>query len=155
MKYLPVVMVLVVAFTLGLLGLIHTRRNVERQLTKTSYFESVKHRVTVDVLKEFKANIVEANSRIDRTKKEIVDLTASIETAQVSADEKKTELNTCTEELLQLKTASDAIETERNRTVTEFLQLRGSFTERTTNIKILAEKRSRMCDYIIKSSVEG
>lgn len=101
MKYLPVVMVLVVAFTLALLGVIHSRRNVERQLTKTLYFENVKHRVTVDVLKEFKANIVEANSRIDRTKKEIVDLTAAIETAQVSADEKKTELNTCTEELVR------------------------------------------------------
>ncbi|KAB5586833.1 hypothetical protein PHYPO_G00006040 [Pangasianodon hypophthalmus] len=155
MRYMAVLLGLMVAATVGLLGLIHSRRSMELQLNKASYFETVKHRVTNDVLKELKSSIVEANSRLDQTKKHVEELTKNVKAAQEVADGKKAELNTCNDELKQIKAGTDAIEAERNKSETEFQQKKATMMEQINNLKIEAEKRSKVCDYIIKTSVEG
>lgn len=74
---------------------------MEIQLTKTSYFESVKHQVTSDMLKEFQANVAEANMRLEQTKKQVADLLPEVKRAQEVADGKTAELNTCNSELVR------------------------------------------------------
>lgn len=101
MKYMPVVLGLVVAFSLGLLAIVHSRRNTELQLTKTSYFENVKHKVTSDVLKELQSNIAEANTRLEKTKKQVTELQTNVKAAQEVANGNKDELNTCSNELVR------------------------------------------------------
>lgn len=71
------------------------------QLGKTSYFESVKNKVTSDVLKEFQSNIAEGNKRLEQTKKQVEDLLTRVKAAQEAADGKQSELNTCTSDLVR------------------------------------------------------
>lgn len=101
MKYLVLVLGLMVASALGLLGLIHSKRSIQIQLTKTSYFESVKHKVTTDVLKEFQSNIAEANTRLEQTTKEVEILVPEVKSSQEAADGKTAEMNTCNNELVR------------------------------------------------------
>lgn len=101
MRYIVFVLGSIVAGALGLLGLIHSKRILEIQLTKTSYFESVKHRVTSDVLKEFQSNIAEANRRIEQTNIEVEKLLPEVKSSQEAADGKTAEMNTCNNELVR------------------------------------------------------
>lgn len=101
MRYLAVVLGTVL--TLGMVGFIYSRRNTELQLTKASYFDHVKHRVTSDVLKELQSNIAEAKTRLDQNKKQVEDLTTRIKAAQEAAGGKKAELNTCKDELVRIR----------------------------------------------------
>ncbi|MCJ8728599.1 hypothetical protein PDJAM_G00006420 [Pangasius djambal] len=155
MRHLAVLLGLVVAATVGLVGIIHSRRSMEFQLSKASYFETVKRGVTSDVLKELKSNIAEASIRLDQTKKHVEELTKGVKEAQEAEDGKKAELNTCNNELKQIKDGIDAIEAETNKAETEFQQKKASMKEQINNLKTDAEKRSKVCDYIIKTSVEG
>lgn len=92
---------LVVVFIMSLMGIIQSRKNAEGQLTKTSYFENVKHRVTNDVLKEVQTNIAEANIRLAQTKKQVEELLTKVKAAQEAADGKTAELNTCNSDLVR------------------------------------------------------
>lgn len=101
MRYLSVGLGVAVMAMLGLVGFVLSRRNVVLQLNKTSYFESVKHKVSSDMLKEVKTNIAEANIRLERTKKQIADLTTALKTAQEAAVVKKAEMNKCNDEMVR------------------------------------------------------
>ncbi|KAK3551238.1 hypothetical protein QTP70_013830 [Hemibagrus guttatus] len=155
MKYLIVLLGLIVALTLGLLAIIHSRRTLEIQLNKTSYFENVKNKVTNDMLKESKNNIAEANIRLAQTQKRIEGLTKEVKTAQEASDGKKTELNTCNNDLNQIKTQIGSLETQRNKSETEFQEKMASMKEQINKLKTELDKRSKVCDYINKRSVEG
>lgn len=101
MKYLIVLLGFMVSLTLGILGIIHSRRTLEIQLNKTNYFENVKNKVTNDMLKESKSNIADANTRLEQVQKRIQELTNEVKTAQQAADGTKTELNTCNNDLVR------------------------------------------------------
>lgn len=155
MRYLSVGLGVAVMAMLGLVGFVLSRRNVVLQLNKTSYFESVKHKVSSDMLKEAKTNIAEANIRLERTKKQIADLTTALKTAQEAAVVKKAEMNKCNDEMNEIKTTIGALEAEKNKMEAEFQQKKASLKEQVDNLKIGAEKRSKVCDYIVKTSVDG
>ncbi|KAG7336039.1 hypothetical protein KOW79_000732 [Hemibagrus wyckioides] len=155
MKYLIVLLGLMVSLTLGILGVIHSRRTLEIQLNKTNYFENVKNKVTNDVLKESKNNIADANTRLELVQKSIQELTNKVKTAQEAADGAKTELNTCNNDLNQIKTQIGSLEADRKKSETEFQEKTASMTEQKNNLKTELEKRSKVCDYINKRSVEG
>lgn len=95
------VLSLVAAYTLGLLGIIHLRKNVVIQLISTNQFDSVKDKVTSDVLKEFQSNIAEATFRLEKTRKELQELAAEVKGSQEVADVKKNELKTCNSDLVR------------------------------------------------------
>lgn len=155
MRYLAVGLGLVVMAILGLVGFIHSRNTVVLQLSKSSYFESVKHKVSSDMLKELKTNIAEANIRLEQIKKQVVDLATALKSAQGTADGKKAEMNKCNDEMNEIKTTIGALEAEKNKTDAEFQQKKASLKQQVDNLKIEAEKRSKVCDYILKASVDG
>ncbi|KAG7336038.1 hypothetical protein KOW79_000731 [Hemibagrus wyckioides] len=155
MRSFAVVVGLLVAFTLGLLGIIHSRKNLVIQLISTNHFESVKNKVTSDVLNEFQSNIAEATIRLEQTKKELQELSADVKGSQEVADGKKAELKTCNSDLSQIKDEIGSLEAERSKSDTEFQKSKSSLTEQISNLKKELEKRSKVCDYITKNSVEG
>ncbi|KAF7708599.1 uncharacterized protein zgc:174935 [Silurus meridionalis] len=155
MRYLAVLVVLMVALNLGLLGVIHSRKNMELQLTKTAYFENVKHRVTSDVLKEYESNISEGTKRLEEIKTDVVDLTAKVKITKEAAEGKEAELKTCTDELNELKNDVGTLQTEKNKTDSEFQKQKASLTEQINSLKSEAEKRSKVCDYITNDSPDG
>ncbi|GAA6110957.1 repetitive organellar protein [Tachysurus ichikawai] len=155
MKNFVVVLGLMVASTMGLLGISHSRRNLVQEMIKNNHLESVKIQVSTDLLKEVQGNIAEATGRVAETKKQTEELTAKLKTTQEAADGKKAELNTCNNDLSQIKAKIGELEAERSKTDTEFQQKKSDFSEQINKLKKELEIHSKVCEYIKKTSVEG
>ncbi|KAK2854860.1 hypothetical protein Q7C36_006729 [Tachysurus vachellii] len=155
MKNFAVVLGLMVASIMGLLGIIHSRRDLVHEMITSNHLESVKNKVSIDLLKELQGNIAEATSRVDETKKQTEEFTEKVRTTQKAADGKKAELNTCNNDLSQIKAEIGSLEAERSKTDTEFQQKKSNLNEQINKLKKELEIHSKVCDYIKKTSVEG
>ncbi|XP_027005862.1 nucleoprotein TPR-like [Tachysurus fulvidraco] len=155
MRHLGVLLGSLVAFTLLLMVFVYSRSTLEFELTKTNYFKNVNNKVTSDVLKETKSNIDDTNKRLMQKRKRIQELTKEIKAFQEAADGKKAMLNTCNNDLSQIKAEIVSLEETRSKSDTEFQQKKSDLIEQINKLKTELEKRSNLCNYINKRSVEG
>ncbi|KAL7887402.1 hypothetical protein AOLI_G00051230 [Acnodon oligacanthus] len=144
-----------VVCSLGLAGYVHHKRKEEVRLAKHASFQNVKHRVSSDVLREYMTHVVESNSLLDKTKKQIADLTAEVKEAQEAADGKRGVAETCTGDLKQITDEIVGIDTEKNNAEEEFKKKKANLQEQISNLKKEMEQHSKVCDYIKKDSAEG
>ncbi|XP_037393160.1 uncharacterized protein zgc:174935 [Pygocentrus nattereri] len=144
-----------VVCSLGLAGYVHHKRKEEVKLVKHASFQNVKHRVTSDVLREYMSHVVESNSLLDKTNKQIVDLTAEVKEAQEASDAKRGLVETCTGDLKHITDEIAGIDTEKNNADEEFKKKKANLQEQIGNLKKEVEQHSKVCDYIKKDSDEG
>ncbi|XP_036440801.1 uncharacterized protein zgc:174935 [Colossoma macropomum] len=155
MRSQALLLTVLVVCSLGLAGYIHHKKKEEVKLAKHASFQNVKHRVTSDVLREYMTHVVESNSLLDKTKKQITDLTAEVKEAQEAADAKRGVVETCTGDLKRVTDEIAAIDTEKNNADEEFKKKKASLQEQMDNLKKEVEQHSKVCDYIKKDSAEG
>lgn len=155
MKFQIVTTTLLVGWSLGLMSYIHSKRRTEIQLNKTNYFEQVRIQITGDVLKDFQEQIVKTAKQIEETKSTVEKLKAEAKESQAAADKKKADLNTCTGVLTQMQTEAAGVETEKTNIKNEFQKKMAGLTQQRDDLKKEDGEKSKVCNYINKTSPEG
>lgn len=81
--------------SVALLGLINVRRKEEMKEQKHVSFETIKLRVTRDVLGEYQHEVIRAHNLLDKTKAQVDTLGSELPPLQAAEAKKKSELEAC------------------------------------------------------------
>ncbi len=95
MKFPALLLGFVLVCSLGIAGYVHTRRKRETQLSKQASFLDIKFRVTRDVLGEYEDQLIQSNTLLGKTKKEVDSLTKDLSVAKTFVEKKKGDIATC------------------------------------------------------------
>ncbi len=95
MKFPALLLGFVLVCSLGIAGYTQTRRKQETQLSKQASFIDIKFRVTRDVLEEYQDQLIQSNTLLEKTKKEVDSLTKDLSIAKTFVEKKKGDIATC------------------------------------------------------------
>lgn len=95
MKFPALLLGFVLVCCLGIAGYIHNRRKRELHLNKQASFLDIKFRVTGDVLGEYEDQLIQSNTEIEKTKKELDTLTKDVSEVKTLLAQKKSDADTC------------------------------------------------------------
>lgn len=95
MKFPALLLGFVLVCSLGIAGYIHSRRRQELQLNKQASFLDIKFRVTRDVLGEYQDQLIQSNTQVENTKKEVDTLTKDLSEVKTVIEQKKNDAATC------------------------------------------------------------
>ncbi|XP_042175238.1 pollen-specific leucine-rich repeat extensin-like protein 1 isoform X2 [Oncorhynchus tshawytscha] len=135
--------------SVALLGLINVRRKEEMKEQKHVSFETIKLRVTRDVLGEYQHEVIRAHNLLDKTKAQVDTLGSELPPLQAAEAKKKSELE---------KHVADevgAVEAENSNSKTEFEKQKAAWEAEMTSLKQQVVQRSKVCVFVKKDSVEG
>ncbi|XP_062848320.1 uncharacterized protein zgc:174935 [Trichomycterus rosablanca] len=155
MKLHIVLLVLLLGCSLGLMAYIQSKRKLEVQLNKTHYFEQIKHKVTNDVLVEFKDLLLDTGAQLESTKTQLEKLKVEVQEVQKVADMKKADVGTCNEELKKLQDQAVAASNEKTKTEADFKKKTGDWKAQKDQLKKEMQQHSIVCSYVDKTSPEG
>ncbi|XP_070299953.1 uncharacterized protein [Salvelinus sp. IW2-2015] len=106
--------------SVALLGLINVRRKEEMKEQKHVSFETIKLRVTRDVLGEYQHEVIRAHNLLDKTKAQVDTLGSELTPLQAAEAKKKSELEACQGEKKHVADEVGAVEAENSNSKTEF-----------------------------------
>uniref|UniRef100_A0A4W5LB73 Zgc:174935 n=1 Tax=Hucho hucho TaxID=62062 RepID=A0A4W5LB73_9TELE len=141
--------------SVALLGLIHLRRKEEAKEQKHVSFETIKLRVTRDVLGEYQHEVIRAHNLLDKTKAQVDTLGSELSPLQAAEAKKKSELEACQGEKKHVADEVGAVEAENSNYKTEFEKQKAAWAAEVTSLKQQVEQRSKVCVFVKKDSVEG
>ncbi|RXN33371.1 pollen-specific leucine-rich repeat extensin 1 [Labeo rohita] len=141
--------------SLGFAGYIHSRRKQETQLSKQASFLDIKFRVTRDVLGEYQDQMVQSNTLMEKTKKELDTLTKDLSVAKTFIDKKKSDVASCKGDRKRLTDEIAASDSEKKHIQSEFVKEKSQWATEFESLKRQLELQSTLCKYIDKNSEEG
>ncbi|KAL0985389.1 hypothetical protein UPYG_G00156270 [Umbra pygmaea] len=152
MKTQGALVVMSVLASLALLGLIHVRHKEETKEEKNTSFQTIKLRVTQDVLGEYQHEVIRAHNLLDKTKAMVDILGQELLPLQDAAAQKKSQLNACQGETKKNTDTLAAIEAQISNSKTEIEKQKVSWESEVLSLKKQMEQRSRVCDFVKKDS---
>ncbi|XP_029592313.1 pollen-specific leucine-rich repeat extensin-like protein 1 isoform X1 [Salmo trutta] len=141
--------------SVALLGLINVRRKEEVKEQKHVSFETIKLRVTRDVLGEYQHEVIRAHNLLDKTKAQVDTLGSELPPLQAAEAKKKSELEACQGEKKHVADEVGAVEAENSNSKTEFEKQKAAWVAEVTSLKQQVEQHSEVCVFVKKDSVEG
>ncbi|XP_045081934.1 pollen-specific leucine-rich repeat extensin-like protein 1 isoform X2 [Coregonus clupeaformis] len=141
--------------SVALLGLINVRRKEEAKEQKHLSFETIKLRVTRDVLGEYHHEVIRAHNLLDKTKAQVDTLGSELPPLQAAEAKKKSELEACQGEKKHAADEVGAVEAENSNSKTEFEKQKAAWEAEVTSLKQQVEQHSKVCAFVKKDSVEG
>lgn len=141
--------------SVALLGLINVRRKEEVKEQKHVSFETIKLRVTRDVLGEYQHEVIRVHNLLDKTKAQVDTLGSELTPLQAAEAKKKSELEACQGEKKHVADEVGAVEAENSNSKTEFEKQKAAWVAEVTSLKQQVEQRSKVCVFVKKDSVEG
>ncbi|XP_055780953.1 uncharacterized protein LOC129857065 [Salvelinus fontinalis] len=141
--------------SVALLGLINVRRKEEMKEQKHVSFETIKLRVTRDVLGEYQHEVIRAHNLLDKTKAQVDTLGSELTPLQAAEAKKKSELEACQGEKKHVADEVGAVEAENSNSKTEFEKQKAVWVAEMMSLKQQVEQRSKVCVFVKKDSVEG
>ncbi|XP_064803521.1 uncharacterized protein LOC135521750 [Oncorhynchus masou masou] len=141
--------------SVALLGLINVRQKEEMKEQKHVSFETIKLRVTRDVLGEYQHEVIRAHNLLDKTKAQVDTLGSELTPLQAAEAKKKSELEACQGEKKHVADEVGAVEAENSNSKTEFEKQKAAWEAEMTSLKQQVVQRSKVCVFVKKDSVEG
>ncbi|KAJ8004978.1 hypothetical protein DPEC_G00141880 [Dallia pectoralis] len=146
---------LAVLASVALLGLIHVRKKEELKEQNHTSFESTKLRVTYDVLREYRHEVIRAQNLVEKTKALVDSLGSELSQTQAKQTQQKGELDGCQGKKKQTFDSIAALEGEITSAKDEFEKQKVVWAAQVASHKQQAEERSKVCDFVKKDSVDG
>ncbi|XP_055066316.2 uncharacterized protein [Misgurnus anguillicaudatus] len=148
MKFPAVLLGIALVCCLGIAGYIHNKRKHEIHLSKQASFLDIKFRVTRDVLGEYQEQLAQSTSLLEKTKKEVEDVTKELSDAKTLLENKKSELETCDTDKKRMTLEGNVAKSEKTSVQSEFLREKVRWSDEVGFLKKELEGRSKLCKYI-------
>ncbi|KAJ8398513.1 hypothetical protein AAFF_G00427680 [Aldrovandia affinis] len=135
--------------------LLYTKRSDVEALAKKAAFMGIKVRVTMDVLGEYQGDVDKLQKSMDDHNNEVEALTAELKSKEPDAKKKNDELVTCQEYLKKVNEEIAGSTGEIKKVQDELDKEKTVWNKESADLKEEFGKRSKVCDYVKKDSVEG
>ncbi|CAM4698150.1 hypothetical protein PO909_009043 [Leuciscus waleckii] len=155
MKFPALLLGFVLVCSLGIAGYIHSKRKQELHLNKQASFLDIKFRVTGDVLGEYEDQLIQSNTEIEKTKKELDTLTKDVSKVKTLEAQKKSDADNCKGDKKRLTDEIAASDSEKKHIGDEFVKEKPHWETEVATLKKQLEQESTLCKYIDKTSEEG
>ncbi|KAM9806843.1 uncharacterized protein ACBT44_014000 [Syngnathus typhle] len=149
MKF-QLLMPLTIALTVALVVVIKTRKQEHDKADKQNKFESMKVRVTNDVVAEYQTQKITMENRIDSARKEEKDLQTDVESYEQRVVKKNIEVETCQGAVVSLKDGVANLERELQNLRGETSKEKTSWLAKLESLKKELQMPSAVCPFLKK-----
>uniref|UniRef100_A0AAY4ADR2 Uncharacterized protein n=1 Tax=Denticeps clupeoides TaxID=299321 RepID=A0AAY4ADR2_9TELE len=155
MRLGDVLMGAMVLVSLGLAAFIHQRKKDDVVLFKQINFQHVKFKVSLDVLADYKDEADKVQRNLEQLRTVVKEKNIKIVSDQVGVDKLKKELEECAGIAKHNGDGVAVLETEQKSVSSGFLVKKEDWTNEITSLKTEITQRSKLCDFILKTSNEA